>query len=203
MPYHDPDHYLASPAFLRAQHFKRSLRTLYVSIDDVEPRGKKTMPKSDKLRFQRAVLQHLRQFKRRAFRVPLAVQVWLDTSEKNPSHPHTVAKNLLDLLARPLTGLGTNRNALVYHDDTQISALSVICRHGHPTPAIRVQVQPLRDLLDPLAEALLSGQEADDDNRWNATQGLAGDRNWLDDLAAHEEYWRKRLGSENYLAHVR
>jgi len=170
MPYHDPDHYLTSPAFLRAQHFKRSLRTLYVSIDDVEPRGKKTMPESDKLRFQKAVLQHLRQFKRRAFRAPLAVQVWFNTSEKNPSHPHTVVKNLLDLLARPLTDLRTNRDALVYHDDTQISALSVICRHGQPTPAIRVQVQPLRDLLDPLAEALRSGHEDEDDDRWNALE---------------------------------
>ena len=113
MRHRDPTHYLASASFLRTQHLKRLMRMFHLQVEGIEPHGKRTMPKGDMLRFQNAVLQELLRRKRRAFHSPLAMSVRLKTSDKNPSHPHTIVKNLLDLLARPRPGLQTRRKALV------------------------------------------------------------------------------------------
>jgi hypothetical protein len=200
MHYCDPTHYLASSSFLRTQHLKRMMRMLYLEVGGIEPHGKRTMPEGEKLRFQNAVLQALLRRKRRAFRSPLALRVRLKTSDKNPSHPHTIVKNLLDLLAQPLPSLPTRRKALVYHDDSQIGALSVICHHGQAAPSIEMLVRPLRDLLDPLAEAWSSGCEDDDhdDDRWDRSRRLEDNFDWVDDLQENEPQWRQRFGNKEY-----
>ncbi len=202
MRYRDPTHYLTSPSFLRTQHSKRLMRMFHLEAEGIEPRGKRTMPDGDKLRFQNAVLQGLLRRKRREFHSPLAISVRLKTSEKNPSHPHTIVKNLLDLLARPLPSLPTRRKALVYYDDSQISALSVTCNHGQVAPAIEMDVRPLRDLLDPLEEAWRSGWEDDDDDdeRWGKGRKLENDFGRFDNLEVNERYWRKQFGNEEYEA---
>lgn len=200
MRYRDPTHYLTSASFLKTQHSKRLMRMFHLEVEGIEPHGKRTMPESDKLRFQNAVLQGLLRRKRRAFHSPLAISVQLKTSDKTPSHPHTIVKNLLDLLARPLPSLPTRRKALFYHDDSQISALSVTCNHGQLAPSIEMVVRPLRDLLDPLEEAWRSGWEDDDDERWNRGRRLESDFDRFDDLEENERYWREQLGNEEYEA---
>jgi hypothetical protein len=204
MRYRDPDHYLTSASFLRTQHSKRLMRMFHLEVEGIEPHGKRTMPEGDKLRFQNAVLQGLLRCKRRAFHLPLAMNVRLKTSDKNPSHPHTIVKNILDLLARPLPRLQTRRKALVYFDDSQISALSVTCNHGQLAPSIEMVVRPLRDLLDPLEEAWRSGWEDDDDDkRWDRGRILENDFDQLDDLEKNESFWRKQFGNAEYEAWLR
>jgi hypothetical protein len=125
------------------------MRRIYLDIDGVEPRSKKAMPEADKALIQQNVLAHLTAYRRRAFRCALAMKVRLETTERTPAHRHTIVKNLLDLLGAPRPDPATRRRALVYHDDSQISALSVSCHHGLPASSIFATVCPLRDLLDP------------------------------------------------------
>jgi hypothetical protein len=200
MRHHDLDHYLNSPSFLRIQLHDRSLRKLYLDIKGIEPRSKRAMPDADKLRVQTTVLRYLLTRRRRAFRCPLAVKVRLETTERNPSHPHTIVKNLLDLLADPAPGLPTRRRALVYHDDSQISALSVTCHHGRPAPSIHVEVSPLRDLLDPLEMAWDSADIHEDDNHWDKNHDLDMAGDYLADLRADELLWRRKIGNDKYEA---
>ncbi len=84
-----------------ALHRRRYYRRLHLTCAGVEPRGKQRMPAADKLAFQAAILQQLEAQRRRAFRGPVVVQIAVRTTRPNPPHGHTIAKNLLDLLARP------------------------------------------------------------------------------------------------------
>jgi hypothetical protein len=86
----------------------------------------------------------------------------LSTSEKNPSHAHTIAKNLLDLLAQPILPVGEKGRALLYFDDRQIHGLSISSRHGQKKSNIFIIASPLRDFLVDLALAVHAGAELDD-----------------------------------------
>lgn len=120
------------------------MRKMTILINDVEPRSKQSMPGRDKLRIQQAVLEELQSLQRRTFQGPLVVDIRLETTERTPTHIQTIAKNVLDLLGKPLDGLSTGRKALLYRDDSQVHVLCVSCHHGEQTPSITIQVSPLR-----------------------------------------------------------
>ncbi len=126
----DGNPFRESPALRVAQHEKRSLRTVLVSIEGVEPRSKKAMPESDKDEVQRQLLKALQGLRRRAFRGPVALSMLLATTETTPSYSHHIAKNLLDLFSKPRENVATRRTQLLYADDSQVHGLCVICRHG-------------------------------------------------------------------------
>jgi hypothetical protein len=125
----------------------------------VEPRGKKSTSENDLLEFQGHVLKQLKKLRRQAFRGPIVLQVSLTTSGKTPSHAHTIAKNLLDLLSRPARALDTTRRGLLYLDDGQIHGLSVSCRHGGAKPEIFMTAMPLAFFLDDLDLAMHAAEE--------------------------------------------
>lgn len=99
------DHYLETPEGLIAQHQRRSMRRVRFSINGVEPRRKQSMPGRDKDEVQRQLLDWLVTLRRTAFRGPLALRLMLQTADKNPTHSHHIAKNLLDLFSTPRPGL--------------------------------------------------------------------------------------------------
>jgi hypothetical protein len=72
------------------------------------------MPISGKLALQRALLEHMVARRRRPFRGPVALDVRATTTERTPTHAQTIAKNLLDLLGRPLTDLTPRQRGLLY-----------------------------------------------------------------------------------------
>lgn len=196
--HHDFDHYLKSPSYLRTESALRTLRTLYIDIEGIEPRSKRAMGEGDKLKFQTALLRHLEEHSRRAFRTPLAVEIGLETTDRNPPHTHTIVKNLLDLLARPVRGLPTRRRALVYNDDAQISVLSVTCRHGGSAPRIHAKLRPLRDLLLPMEMASEAGNLHEDGSWWDKVHQLDVARERLFEIRADEAWWRGNIGNEKY-----
>ena len=198
MTHWDPDHYLNSPPFLRMAHSARASRRLYLDIEGIEPRSKNATPNADKALIQQTVLAYLTKHRRRAFRCPLAIKVRLETTERTPAHPHTIIKNLLDLFGKPGPDLTTRRRALVYHDDSQISALTVSCRHGQPIPSIFATVCPLRDLLDPLAMAWAASVPFDDDSRWDKVHDLELASERLADIRSDEAFWRAQYGDARY-----
>jgi Holliday junction resolvase RusA-like endonuclease len=194
----DVGHYLKTVQFQQIDRNQRLLRTLYLDIEGIEPRSKKAMRDTERLKFQTAVLCHLKDRRRRAFQSQLAAEIRLETTIRNPAHPHTIVKNLLDLLARPLRGLQTRRRALAYQDDAQIDVLSVVCHHGRSAPRIRIKLRPLRDLLVPLGLAFDAGIIREEDSCWDENDDLlfAGER--LSEIRADEIWWRSKFGDAKY-----
>lgn len=143
------DNFLETPAGQLAQYQSRAGRRIWLRIG-IEPRAKDTMPEGDKDAIQQQLFGRLNALHRRAFRGPTALRLLLDTTEKNPAHSHTIAKNLLDLFGRPRPILKTRRRGLLYSDDSQVHALSVLCHHGKDTPQIYVEARPLDALLEDL-----------------------------------------------------
>jgi len=146
----DEDHYLSSPQALLAQHRRRVLQRFHLIVKGIEPRSKQSMPDADKDEVQRQLLRQMERMSRRAFRGPLALRLRLGTTEKQPTHSHHIAKNLLDLFGKLRESVPTGRSALLYSDDQQVHALSVTCRHGESEPMIGLTASPLRGILDDL-----------------------------------------------------
>ena len=106
--------YLETPAGRLGRYQWRNRRRVRLQISNLEPKGKNSTSYEEALSFQRQVLKQLTKMRRSAFRGPVALQMSLSTSGKTPSHGHTIAKNLLDLLSRPEPGLGTTTGAALF-----------------------------------------------------------------------------------------
>lgn len=201
------DHYLDTPEGLLAQHRRRSLRSVHFSIEDVEPRAKHSMPESDKDQVQVQLLEWLVDLHRKAFRGPLALRLRLSTTEKTPTHSHNIAKNLLDLFAKPRLSIKTRRRGLLYGDDKQVHALAVTCHHGEKTPMITALASPLGSLLQDLDLAMQSArQDRNDNHEWEQRQELDQALGGVKDLLRDEANFRRRLGDqtfESWLRHSR
>jgi hypothetical protein len=117
--------------------------------------SKQGMSNTDKDQFQEQIVRALARFRRRAFGGPIALDLSINTTDKTPSHAHTIAKNLLDLLARPRPNVTTSRQGLLYFDDNQVHALSVSCRHGEQHPEIYITACLLRALREDLGLAAM------------------------------------------------
>ncbi len=192
--------FMASDAGASARYQARRWRRIHISIDDIEPQSKKMSP-ADRANFQTAVAEHLTSIKRSTFRGDVALKLDLATAGKSPPHAHTIAKNLLDLLGNRITGVDWPKKSLLYADDSQIQALSVMCRHGEDRPNIRIEARPFAAMLDDLelagealrsAETMHSQNEREREDEWVDTY-----RNLIRDEKAR----RQALGDEMYEAY--
>ncbi len=198
------DHYLDTPEGLLAQHRRRSLRSVHFSIEDVEPRAKHSMPESDKDQVQVQLLEWLVDLRRKAFRGPLALRLRLSTTEKTPTHSHNIAKNLLDLFAKPRLSIKTRRRGLLYGDDKQVHALAVTCHHGEKTPMIAALASPLGSLLQDLDLAMQSArQDRNDNHEWEQRQELDQALGGVKDLLRDEANFRRRFGDQTFESSLR
>jgi Holliday junction resolvase RusA-like endonuclease len=157
------------------------------------------MSNHDKDFVQEQVLAHLKARKRRAFTGPIALELSLTTTSKNPSFSHKIAKNLLDLFSAPRPNVLSDRKALLYRDDEQIQSLSVICGHGGREPRISVDVRRFADVLTDLRIADDWISENDDDYLFDQSDL----HNAIDDFRDYrlsETKWRTRFGDDNYVA---
>jgi hypothetical protein len=192
--------YLDTPAGKLRRYEWRLRHRLHFEISNIKPRGKNSMPDADQLAFQKQVLEHLTVARRQAFRGPLALHLSLATTAKTPSHIHTIAKNLLDLLSRPRQALVTSRRGLLYLDDRQIHGLSVSCRHGESAPKIFITAMPMRFLLADLDLAIHAQtqlENEDDEDLDHDTEDIFDDlRNLLQRANSEREY----LGDRTYNA---
>jgi hypothetical protein len=117
---------MASDAGASARYEQRRRRRIHISIEDIEPQSKK-MSTADRAAFQSAVAEQLRDIKRGTFRGDIALKLDLATSSRSPPHAPTIAKNFLDLLGKRIDGIDWPKKSLLYADDSQIQALSVMC----------------------------------------------------------------------------
>jgi hypothetical protein len=193
------DHYLNSPAGLLTRFRRRRFHRFYLTVDDIEPRAKASMAECDKVELQRQLLHRLKDQGRRAFRGPLALRLSVRTTGNMPAHSHHIAKNMLDLFSKPLAALPTKRRELLYADDSQIDALSVICHHGAAAPRISVSARSLGGLLEDLE--IVERFELEDEGGTHARPGCS-DFEWavsrLADLKRDENAFRGRFSSGAY-----
>lgn len=141
--------FMTSDAGKSARYQARRGKRVHIHIDGVEPQSKK-MSTPDRVAFQGEVAAQLKAVKRSTFRGDVALKLDLITSTKTPPHAHTIAKNLLDLLGNRMMGVDWPKKSLLYADDSQIQALSVMCRHGEDRPSMRIEARPFSAMLDDL-----------------------------------------------------
>lgn len=192
--------FLGSDAGAAARYKARRGRRIHVNIDDIEPQSKRMSP-GDRTAFQAAVAEQLTSIKRSTFKGDIALKLDLATASKAPPHAHTIAKNLLDLLGTRMNGVDWPKKSLLYTDDSQIQALSVLCRHGEDRPNIRIEARPFAAMLDDLelaaeavrtAETMQSYYEREREDEWIDT---------FRDLIRDEERQRQALGDKMYEAY--
>ncbi len=191
-----PKDFLDSPKGLKIQQSLRRSRRICLDIEGIEPRAKHSMREADKDKVQEQVLREMERSGRRAFRGPIALRLLMQTSERNPAHSANIAKNLLDLFAKPRPALRSHRAGLLYADDRQVQALSVTCHHGEAKPMISVTAMPMRDLIADLKIIHDTPLHCDDPVLDNHDLHLDVERR--DDLSRHESFWRGKLGAARY-----
>lgn len=192
--------FMASDAGKFARYQARRSKRVHIRLDGIEPQSKK-MSVPDRTAFQEEVAARLKVIKRSTFRGDVALKLDLVTAGKTPPHAHTIAKNLLDLLGSRMTGVVWPRKSLLYTDDSQIQALSVMCRHGEVRPSICIEARPFSAMLDDLelatdamraTETMQSSYERDREDEWVDT---------FRKLVRDEEKQRRTLGTDMYEAY--
>jgi hypothetical protein len=196
----DFKNFMASDHGKSARYEARRRKRIHLYMDGIEPQSK-SMSVSDRVAFQDAVAAHLKSVKRSTFRGDVALKLDLVTAGKTPPHAHTIAKNFLDLLGNRMTDVDWPRKSLLYADDSQIQALSVMCRHGEDLPSIGIEARPFSALVDDLelaaeavraTETIQSFYESDFDGEWVDT---------FRELVRDEKKQRLALGGDMYEAY--
>jgi hypothetical protein len=192
----------ATDAGASARYKQRRRRRIQINIDDIEPQSKKMSP-ADRSAFQSAVAEQLSDVKRSTFRGDIALKLDLATSSKSPPHAHTIAKNLLDLLGKRMDGIDWPKKSLLYADDSQIQALSVMCRHGEDRPNIGIEVRPFAAMLDDLELATKAAHAAETMNAYYEENRESESIDTFRHLIRDEAHSRKALGDTLYEAYRR
>lgn len=137
--------YLDSPEGRIIQARSRRHRRLHLDLA-VEPQSKSAMSAAEKLAVQDQLVNQMRRLRRRRFRGKVAAEIRLAATAPTPPHLYAATKNILDLFGAPL-GKHLRRQGLVYGDDSQVRALSVIYDVSADTPGISATFAPLSDFI--------------------------------------------------------
>lgn len=197
-------------------------------IVEVEPKTKRGMTQAEKLVFQQKVIEQQIQLHRRAFRSEIVLNLIFHPSSKKHPAPslHQVAKNFIDLLGVPCSGLCTRRKRILFQDDRNIKLLGVTYWLGLPTdtPKVYITAAPLTDFLDDvaLARRILNNDFSDANGDSLSIQGwrsqeflrevddlLEDDKDFSDALSeydrwkAREHEIRSRFGSSAFEVYQR
>ncbi|MEZ5522678.1 MAG: hypothetical protein R3F08_14540 [Dokdonella sp.] len=155
----------------------------------------------DRMVFQSEVAAQLKAFNRSTFRGDVALKLSLVTASETPPHAQTIAKNLLDLLGNRMVGVDWPKKSLIYADDSQIQALSVMCRHGEGRPSIHIEARPFSAMLDDL-ELATDAKRATE--TMQSYYELEREDEWVDTfrkLIRGEEKQRQAIGDDMYEAY--
>ncbi len=123
----------------------RRHRRLHLDLA-IEPQSKSAMSRAEKIALQDQVAQRMRQLRRRRFRGRVAAEIRLAATAPTPPHLYAATKNILDLFGTPLDSR-LRRQGLVYMDDAQVRALSVIYDVSAESPGISATFAPLSDFV--------------------------------------------------------
>ncbi|MFI7109679.1 hypothetical protein ACIBK9_25465 [Nonomuraea sp. NPDC050227] len=128
----------------------RLLRTLYMTIEG-EPEQKGARGHRLAVAFQQQVVDHMVAARRRPFTGPVALDLYFETTRKNPPAIHRVAKNVLDLLGRSNSPVLPRRRSVLYRDDRQVKYLYVHLDQAWNRDESWAELTAPSDLPDPWA----------------------------------------------------
>lgn len=129
----------------RRRRSRRNTRQL-LQVTNHEPKSKKGISQQEKVDFQRQILTQLELLGRRAYRSQVVLEIDFCSHQNNPPAVHTLVKNYLDLLQRPVEGAGIERSRLLLNDDRRVDVL-IANYHLRPDsagPEIHIRVDALR-----------------------------------------------------------
>src|SRR3569833_2680082 len=104
--------FMATDAGASARYQKRRRRHIHIRIDDFEPQSKK-MSTADRVAFQSAVAEQLRDVKRGTLRGDIALKLDLATSSKSPPHAQTNTKNQQEHQGKRMDGIDWPKKSLL------------------------------------------------------------------------------------------
>lgn len=200
----DIKNFLQSDGGKLAQYNRRVARRVTIHTNTIEPQSK-NMSEAGRDKLQEMVLEHLSLFRRAYFKGDIALSLNLSTTTDNPPHAHTIAKNILDLLAARRGSVKGSSRYLLYKDDSQIQALSVSCRHGESQPKISIGARPFRDFLNDLELAQDIVREFEMSNMeisYQEDQELEKISSYKD-LQRKEREYRMKLGDDLYESYLK
>jgi len=150
MTYYKKSDYLETPEGQYSRYLWRKRRGQIHYFLNKEPQSKKSMSLDQKIKFQRDILNLMLRLKKRSYRSRIVVELFLNSTSKNPPHIHTAVKSLLDIFGRPLAQSGIKRKGLIYQDDRQIVILSVRYFFDRNKKGINARFVPLNYFLQDL-----------------------------------------------------
>lgn len=122
------------------ERIKRFIKNIWIDIEQ-EPGSKKSLSNEGKKFFRSEVKKNLKDNNRRAFRSDIILEIQFFTSQNNPPAIHTLTKNYLDLLHKPMPEIDS-LDRILFNDDDQIKLL-ISNYHfdffGHSRPKIRIR----------------------------------------------------------------
>lgn len=144
--------YLETHAGQCQRRHSRRMRRQYFLVKDHEPKSKNAISHQEQVDFQQQVLATMRDLGRRAYRSKVVLEVTFCSHQDNPPAVHTMAKNYLDLLRKPVEGSGIRRRRVLLNDDRLVEVLIVnyCLRPRASGPEIRMRVDALRDFIEDL-----------------------------------------------------
>jgi len=116
--------YLETIEGQRRELRKRRQKQQFFLIAKHEPKAKGRIT-DDVIEFQRHISGQMDQFGRRAYRSRVVLEIDFFSHQNDPPAVHTLAKNYMDLLQKPVDGCGIERRRLLLTDDRQIDVLIV------------------------------------------------------------------------------
>jgi hypothetical protein len=149
------------------ERLKRKIKTVYLDIEQ-EPKSKGSISNQEKLFFRKEIKRQLKEMNRRPHRGDIVLEIDYFTTQNNPPALHTLSKNYLDLLHKPIPQID-NYKGLLFQDDSQIKILISnyhLNEYGKQKPHIRISSYSLGNLYKDieLADRILSDKFDDSDN---------------------------------------
>lgn len=132
------------------QYNKRKSNAISFKISDINILSKGSLSKSTNRNFQLQVIEALNSFNKEHFECPIFLEILITTTLKNPPHIQNIVKSLLDLLSKPIEDIKTEKEFLLYKDDSLIQALFVTCNHrgeSKKKPSIYIKAKPFSDFI--------------------------------------------------------
>jgi hypothetical protein len=151
------------------ERLKRGIKTVYLEIEH-EPKSKKSITKAEKLYFRKEVKNQLKKQNRRPHKGDIILEIDYFTTEDNPPALHTLSKNYLDLLHKPMPEVDKLRG-LLFKDDSQIKILISnyhLNEFGNQRPHIRIKSYSLSNFyLDvELTDRITTNKFDNSDSDW-------------------------------------
>ena len=144
--------YLETEDGQRRERRKRFAKRQWFTVPNHEPKSKNSIADTEKVRFQQQILAQMEERGRRAYRSPVVLEIDFDSNQEDPPAVHTLAKNYMDLLQKPVDGSGIDRSRLLLVDDRRIDVL-IVNYHLRRlrNPEIRLQVDTVANFVQDIA----------------------------------------------------